>query len=217
MADGAAGVRAQGTQAHVRRHSGSRPAAGAAGDTIQIPGVAGNLKAGVLGGGTHGELIHVKLAHDYRSGIFQSGNDCGVVWRNEIFKHLRRAGRAKALGADQVLDTQWDAGKGCRVTLGQAMVRRFGLGHGTVGIDGQKGTNLAVDRLDAIQDGPSQFHGSNFFIFQQVAGLFNGQFMQFHGIRSLRSCGLVQRRPNRQCSVRVPWAPQMRRLPAPGH
>ena len=71
LADRAAGVGADGQRRLVGGHRGRRPAGRAAGDPAQVPRVAAGPEGGVLGGGAHGELVHVGLADDDRAGLPQ--------------------------------------------------------------------------------------------------------------------------------------------------
>src|SRR5207342_3414294 len=50
LADGAAGVRAEGQRGFEGRDGGSGATAGAARDAVQVPGVVGGAERGVLGG-----------------------------------------------------------------------------------------------------------------------------------------------------------------------
>src|SRR5690606_28614066 len=59
LADGAAGVGADGERRLEGGERGRGAAAGAAGDPGEVPGVAGRAVGAVLGGGPHGELVHV--------------------------------------------------------------------------------------------------------------------------------------------------------------
>ena len=51
-----------------------------------------------------GELGHVELAQQHRSGLFQAGDDGGVVPGHEVVEHRGAAGGANALGVHLVFD-----------------------------------------------------------------------------------------------------------------
>lgn len=79
LADGAAGVGAEG-QGRLEGGDGrGGPAAGTAGDAVEVPGVAGGTERGVLGGGAHGELVEVGLAEDRHPRGAEPADHGGVV------------------------------------------------------------------------------------------------------------------------------------------
>ncbi len=59
MPDRAARVLAQGERRQSRRHSRRRPATRSTGDVLEIPGIAGGEKPGILGGGAHAKFVHI--------------------------------------------------------------------------------------------------------------------------------------------------------------
>ena len=69
-----------------------RAAAGAARDPGEVPRVAGRAVRRVLGGGAHGELVHVRLAQDHDPGGPQPRGDRGVVGRAPALEDLRARG-----------------------------------------------------------------------------------------------------------------------------
>ena len=71
LADRAAGVGADGQRRLVGGDRGGGPAGRAAGDLGQVPRVVAGAVGGVLGGGAHGELVHVGLAEDDRAGLLE--------------------------------------------------------------------------------------------------------------------------------------------------
>jgi hypothetical protein len=87
-ADGAAGVRADAAVAEARRDGGRRAAAGAAGNAGEIPRIAHGTEVGIIGSDAIGELVHVGLAEEDRTGFFELRDDLGVVLGNEIFQNF---------------------------------------------------------------------------------------------------------------------------------
>ena len=77
LADRAAGVGAQRQRRLAGRHRRRRAAAGAAGDALQVPGIARHLEGAVLRGRAHGELVHVGLAEQHGVGLLQPGDRRG--------------------------------------------------------------------------------------------------------------------------------------------
>lgn len=140
LADGAAGVRAEGGVTLVRGDAGGRAAAGASGDAFWIAGVAGRAEGGVFRGGAHGELVHVVLADDDRPGCLQAFDHEGVIKRIEAAEDFGTGCGARALGDDGVLDRDGYAPEGLG---GVRALRVEGAGlfkslftHGDQGMDG---------------------------------------------------------------------------------
>src|SRR5258708_19418210 len=67
---------------------------------------------GVLGGRTHGELIHVCLAKHYHACRIESFHHCSVVRWLEILQHVGAAGGGDPLRTNYVLDRQGNACEG---------------------------------------------------------------------------------------------------------
>ncbi len=72
LADRAAGVGPERERTPERRHGRRRAAADPPGTAIEVPRVRVGLKARVLRGGAHRELVHVRLAQDHRTGLAQA-------------------------------------------------------------------------------------------------------------------------------------------------
>ncbi len=104
LADRAAGVGAEGEGHLAGRDGRRRAAAGAAGDSIEVPRVARHLEGTVLGGRAHGELVHVRLADQHRVRAAQAPDDVRVVWRHKSCKDLAAASGAPAAGAKDVFE-----------------------------------------------------------------------------------------------------------------
>ena len=150
LADRAAGVGADGPGREAAGDRRGRAARGAAGDPVGVPGVAGDAVGGVLRGGAHRELVHVGLAEQHRAGRLEPGGDGGVVGRPPALEDLRAAGGRDALGDDDVLERDGDAGQAGllpgRVDLGRP--RERGLG-----VDVEVGAEVVVGGLDAVEVG----------------------------------------------------------------
>ena len=111
LPDGAAGIGAQRADAQVRGHRRGGAAGGAAGDIVPVPGVTGGAEGRILGGGAHGELVHVGLAQKHRPLPAQASHHRGVEGRHEIFQNPGGAGGPEPPGGHDVLQGQGDAGK----------------------------------------------------------------------------------------------------------
>ncbi|VXB84111.1 hypothetical protein NOCARDAX2BIS_380010 [Nocardioides sp. AX2bis] len=157
LADRAAGVGAEGQRGLEGRHGGGRPAAGAAGDPVEVPRVVGGAVGGVLGGGAHRELVHVGLAQDRQARGAQPGHHGRVVRRAPALQDPRAAGGGQALRGQHVLDRDGHAvqGRG-RLPGGAPVVGGGGLGERALGVDVEVGAHAAVDRGGAVERGLRQ-------------------------------------------------------------
>src|SRR5439155_235406 len=102
---------------HGRPGAAGRPP----GHTLEVVGIAGGAVAAVLGGGTHGELVHVALARDHRPRLAQPRDDGGVVGRAPAGQDPGRA-RGGVVGRAQVVLDQH------RNALERSRLRRLGAG-----------------------------------------------------------------------------------------
>jgi hypothetical protein len=148
---------------------------------VRVPGVAGDMKGGVLGGGAHGELVHVELADDNGILGLEPPDDESVVGRHELRQDLRTAGGAHPSSADRILDADRDAGQHRHVTPGDGRVGRAGVRHGFGSGHSQKGPYARVDRGNAVEHGPGQLHRRDLLAFEQAVGPGDGQLVQLHG------------------------------------
>src|SRR5690606_17256728 len=153
LADGAAGVGADGQRGLVRGQRRRRAAAGAAGDARGVPRIAGRPVGGVLGGGPHRELVHVGLAEDRDARGAQLAGQGGVVGRHPALEDLRGAGGGHVGRGEHVLERQRSSGqrRGGGRTGGQRGVHRGGGLERALTGDVQEGVDLAVDLGDAVQ------------------------------------------------------------------
>ncbi len=65
----------------------------------------------MLGGGTHGEFVHVGLAHHDDADLIEAFHNRGIIGRLEVFQHTRAAGCSDVFGADHVFDGDRNAGQ----------------------------------------------------------------------------------------------------------
>ena len=117
--DGADGLGSQGHGADAGGDGYGGAAAGAAGGVVRVPGVkrGGWVKAGKFGGDG--------FAHHNGAGLFQPGQDGGVIVGDEVGVDLRAGGRRNAGGIENVLDADGyaveGAGLGQRVEFALAL------------------------------------------------------------------------------------------------
>ena len=139
-----------------------RAAGGAARDAVEVPRVAGDAVGGVLRGGAHRELVHVGLAEQHGAGGLQPGGDGGVVRRPPALEDLRAARGRHALGDDDVLERERDAGQRAerpppaRAASTSAAARQRGLG-----VDVQVGAERAVLGGDPVEVGLGDLDGAS--------------------------------------------------------
>ena len=152
LADGAAGVGASGAGGQTGTETGRRTAGGAAGDPFQVPGVLHRAVVAGFVGGAHGELVHIGLAqHDGTFGghLFHHG---GGVGGNKGIQHLRAAAGAHALGAEDILVGDGQAGEEGSIAGGNGLISGIGLGQGLLGGHGNETVEFTVVLLDAGQE-----------------------------------------------------------------
>ncbi len=147
LADRAAGVGADGQRGLERRDRGRRAAAGAAGDPVEVPRVARRAVRRVLGGGAHGELVHVGLAEDREAGGLEARDDRGVVRRDPALEDPRAARGRQAGGGQHVLDGDRHAVERAQhLAPGAAGVGLGGLGQRPLGVDVEEGVHVRCRR-----------------------------------------------------------------------
>src|SRR5690606_41734750 len=88
-----------------------RPTTGAAGDPPGSPRVLGRPVGGVLGGGTHCELVHIGFPEDRDTGGTQPGGQGGVIGRHPALEDLRPAGGGHIGRGEHVLECQRHTGQ----------------------------------------------------------------------------------------------------------
>ena len=181
LADRAAGVRAE-RKRHLARRNDRRRAAGRAarhtGETVRI---VGRVCSRVLAGGTHRELIHIRLAgHDniVRGELF---HDRRVVRRLEIVQHLGRAGGQRPFCADVVLDRDRDAReRGQLLACGALFVHRLGLCECRLLREGHITLYLVLDRARAGEYVLRQLDRGDFLFGEQFGQLGRCFFIKCH-------------------------------------
>ncbi len=191
LADGSAGVRAEGQRGFEGRDGGSGAAAGTARDAVQVPWVVRGPVGGVLGGGAHREFVEVRLAQDRHLGGAQALDDGGVVGAVPAFEDLRAGRGGLADRDDEVLDGDRDAREDVELfgggTAGGADRIHFGGdGERLVGVDVEEGVDLAVDGGDAVQVGLGDLDGGDLAGGQLLGERGGGEADQFvvlsHGL-----------------------------------
>ena len=132
----------------------SRTTTGTAGNAVEIPRVMRGAIRGVLGGGPHGELVHVGLAEGHKAGLANLRDDRGVVGRHPPFKN-ERAARGGHVGRDEnVFDGQGHAIKSVQDGAGlAARIRSLGGCERHLGVDVQEGMNGSIDGRNAVEVG----------------------------------------------------------------
>ena len=155
LADGTAGVRADGQRGLERRERGRAAAAGTAGHPVGVPRVAGRAVGGVLRRGAHGELVHVGLAEDRDAGRPHPRGHRGVVRRHPALEDLRAAGGRHTHGGENVLERQRNSGqrRGQLLAGGHCRVHRGGGGERLLGRHMQEGVVALVGGGDLVQAG----------------------------------------------------------------
>ena len=161
LADGAAGIAAQRVPALPCRHSGGRAAGGTAGHPLQIPRVAGGAVKAGLGGGAHGELVHVQLAHHHAACGAELFHDRGVIGRRELAQDLGGAGGLDVQRADVVLHAGRHTGQRTGGPFCLVLVQRSGLCHGLFGQHGNEGVVLALTGGNGVQRCPGRLPGAH--------------------------------------------------------
>ena len=155
--DRAAGVLAQrcGAKKGGRCRAGS--AAGAAGESVEIPRVA--VEAVSLGR-AEGELGQVGLAQQDSSGPLQICDSRGVLVGKEVGHEPRADGGPDSPSPDLVLDRHRDSVHRAEILApGDGPLRLLGSGHRLVAGDGQVRVELEVEGIDAIQVGRGCLNG----------------------------------------------------------
>ena len=89
----------------------------------------------------------------------QIGGDGALVGRHEGPEDAAAGRGAHALGAEQILDRQRNAGRAARLPARQRRIRRIGLRQRALGGDGDVGVQPRVQRLDRVRDAPPSAPG----------------------------------------------------------
>jgi hypothetical protein len=163
LADGAAGVRAEGERQFTRRDRGRRASRAATRHAGQIPRVGRRPEGRVLRRGAHGELVHVQPAKQDRARRLELLRHGGVVGRHEVRQHFARTGQRLAFDGDDILKADGDAvERSSRLSRRTPCVRSLGQRQGSRLIIGVERPHAAIDRLGAGKARLQQFHRGDF-------------------------------------------------------
>ena len=190
LADRAARVGTEREGHHVGGDSRGGATAGAAGDTLGVPRVLGRTEGGVLGGRTHGELVHVGLTDDGQAGFLDLGGDGRVVGGLPVAENLGGAGGAQSARHHVVLQGDRHAGQAVQGFPRRAARVHVGGGRqGALTVDGDEGVDAVVDRVDAVQARLGQLDGGDLAGGQHVRQLEGALLQQLVHQSSPRICG----------------------------
>ena len=109
MADRPAGVGADRAGREPARDRRGATTRGPARNSVRVPRVQHRAVAGVLVGGTHGELVHVRLAEHARASLMQLADGGRRIGRTVPLQDSRPGRGRDPLGAEDVLDGDGDA------------------------------------------------------------------------------------------------------------
>ena len=106
----------------------------------------------VLGGGAHGELVHIGLAEDDHTGGAQSLDDCRVVGRAPSLEDARPTGRGYALHRQDVLQCERHSGERTAAhSRGDLGIDRVSSRECALGVDVEEGMDAVIHLGDAVQ------------------------------------------------------------------
>ena len=120
-ANGAAGVGPDPGRHHARRDRGGGPAARAAGDHRQVPGVAGRAGDRVVVRDAEGKLVHVRLGPEERARVEEGGRNRRVPGRGKAGERAGGATRRERRRFDVVLEGERHAGERAAGAVGIAV------------------------------------------------------------------------------------------------
>src|SRR5207247_9222461 len=80
-------------------------------NTGKMPGIGGGVKVRVVGGDAVGKLVQVGFAENNSAGLFELGDNGGVVLGNEVLEDLRACRSANILCVNVVLQRNGNAVK----------------------------------------------------------------------------------------------------------
>src|SRR6185369_6680894 len=133
-----------------------------------------------LAGGTHGELVLVKLAEQYRTALLQLQPGRSIIRRNEVVQDLRSTGGAYAFGQEDVFQRYGDAGKNVHISGSDPLVSIPGTFKSLFVADGDEGINLPVGRLDPCEHRLGRFYRRKLLLLQFFMKFMNSKFKYFH-------------------------------------
>ena len=151
LADGAAGIRSERGDSHVGGDGCGRAAARTAGNALGIDGIAHRAVSGVLVRGAHRELIAVGLTENDSARSLKARNNRGVIGRMVALENLRTCGRYRALGDEDILDADRNAGeRRKRITFGGQRVDALGLRESALFGEAQVDVEVRIFLVDAF-------------------------------------------------------------------
>src|SRR6185437_1144011 len=135
-----------------RGHGRGRTARRAAGDVVDVPGVAAAAEDVVERLDVTRPARRVRLAEDDRARLLEA-RDRGCVVRRHVIGELdRTTRRADPLGLDRVLDGDGQPVQGTDILPpGEGGIGRIGRGAGTIRIEGDDGVDRRVQTFDSIE------------------------------------------------------------------
>jgi hypothetical protein len=140
-----------------RGHRGSRAAGRAAGNALHIPGVLHRAKKR---GSRSTNPWRTRPCSSCRAGPRRQHRICDdrcIVGADEIAEHLRTAGGEPALGAENVLLRDRDAGQRPAFRRDAGVGGSTRLGQAFLGVDGDEGIDFRVQAGDAVKMELRQF------------------------------------------------------------
>ena len=147
--------RSKGGNAYVGGHGSSRTAAGPPGDSIEVPGISGDLKSGVLCRGPHGELIHIEFAQNDGIPLFQSSDNRPIIEGDIPFEDLRSTGRLNSLGAEDIFKAYRNPARSpISSPSGDLVVHPVRLLECLFFCQNEIGSDLTVNLFDPLGRGP---------------------------------------------------------------
>ena len=129
---------------------------------------------------THGELVHVRLAEEDRAVAQQVGTDGAFIRRHERVEDAAAGGGAHALGAEQVLDRQRNAGERRELAARECRIRRIGLRQRALAGHRDEGIQPRIERIDRREMCLGQFARGEFARPQRVARRRDGEVREAH-------------------------------------
>src|SRR6266850_2089123 len=201
-ANGASRVRSDAAEAEAGSDGRGGPAARAAGNTREVPGIADRAVVRVVGCDAVGEFVHVGLAEENGASVFELCDDCGVFFWNEFAQDFRTCRRPNACRIDIVLQRNRNAVERAAVATAFAAAwgEEFGfcflgLGEGKLGRDSDVGVELEMEVLDTGEHEPAQLDGRELALAEEFSDLFDGSEGQLSVANAQKIFSLCRRFP----------------------
>jgi hypothetical protein len=100
-----------------------------------------------------------------------------IGWQ-EVLQHAGTAGGGNTLGADEVLDGGGNAGKGGGIAGGDTLVGFIRLLQGQFFGDGDVGSDVVLDLMDAVEDGLGELAGGQLAAGEAVGGFVDSEVVK---------------------------------------